>query len=134
YVSQTYLSSIFPDRKVMKFRQFNTFADIEEEFSKADIVFLTPDQLSKIPDNTIDLFLAIDCLHEMKAERVAHYFNEADRLSTFFYYKCWVKTYVGPDNVHHLEETYPVKSYWHEIFKQQCQIPKDFFHAFYKLK
>lgn len=134
YISQTYLSKVFPNKTVMKFRPFSDFAEVAEEYVNADIVFITPDQLSKIPNQSADLFLAIDCLHEMKGERVAHYFNEAERLSTYFYYKCWVKTFVGPDNVHHTEDSYPVRKYWTEIFKQNCQIPSGFFHAFYKMK
>lgn len=133
YVCQEYLTRVFPDRKAMKFRSFENFSEIENEFEQANMVFLTPDQLVKIPDGSINLFLAIDCLHEMKAERVIHYFNEADRLSQYFYYKCWEKTYVSPDNVHHLENTYPVKPNWKVIFKQPCEIPSGFFHAMYKI-
>lgn len=134
YVSQTYLSQVFPEKKVMKFRAFEQFSEIAEEFSQANIIFLTPDQLSKIPNESIDLMLAIDCLHEMKADRVEHYFKEAERLSHYFYYKCWVKTYVSPDDVYHLENSYPVQPHWIEIFRQPCQIPSGFFHAFYQMK
>lgn len=133
YICQEYLTRVFPERKALKFRPFSSFKEIENEFLSANLVFLTPDQLSKIPDKSIDLFLAIDCLHEMKKERVDHYFNEVQRLSNYFYYKCWVKTYVGPDNVHHLESTYPLKPGWKEIFKQPCDIPSGFFHAMYKI-
>jgi putative sugar O-methyltransferase len=133
YVSQEYLTRVFPERKAMKFRVFDNFNDIKQEFLESDIVFLTPDQLSKIPDGSINLFLAIDCLHEMKKERVEHYFDEANRLSNFFYYKCWTNTHVVPDDVHHLENTYPIKIHWKEIFKQPCEIPSGFFHAMYKL-
>jgi putative sugar O-methyltransferase len=133
YVSQEYLTSVFPEKKVMRFRPFKNFKDIEREFNDSDLVFLTPDQLSTIPNGSIDLFLAIDCLHEMKAERIVHYFNEAQRLSSYFYYKCWVQTYVGPDNVYHLENSYPVKKHWKQIFKLPCEIPSGFFHAMYKL-
>lgn len=133
YVSQQYLSKVFPDRFVMKFRPFDSFAEVCEEFEAADIIFITPDQLSKIPDNSIDLFLAIDCLHEMKSERVAYYFDEAQRLCNYFYFKCWVDTYICQDNVNHDVNTYPVKSSWNEIFKQPCEVPSGFFHAMYKL-
>jgi len=133
YVSQTYLSAVFKDKKVMKYRSFESFSEISEEYAEADIVFITPEQLSKIPDHSAELFLAIDCLHEMKAERVAHYFNEAERLCSYFYYKCWVNTYVGPDNVYHTEDSYPVRNNWKKIFKQPCAIPSGFFHSMYNM-
>lgn len=134
YVSQEYLTKVFPDRKAFKFRNFNKFEDIKDEFLEAKIVFLTPDQLLQIPNGTIHLFLAIDCLHEMKKERVEHYFNEAERLSNYFYYKCWVDTFVVPDGVRHYQNEYPVKSHWVEIFTFPCEIPSGFFHTMYKLK
>jgi len=65
---------------------------------------------------------------------VEHYFKESERLSDYFYYKCWVTTYVGPDDIHHTQESYPIRPHWKEIFKQPCPIPSEFFHAFYKLK
>ncbi|MBI3258642.1 MAG: putative sugar O-methyltransferase [Ignavibacteriae bacterium] len=133
YVSQTYLLDVFKDLKVMSFRPFESFDEIADEYSKANIVFLTPDQLGKIPDHIGDLFLAIDCLHEMKAARVAHYFDEAERLCSYIYYKCWKDTYVASDNVRHSEDSYPVHPHWKLIFKQPCVIPADFFHAFYKM-
>lgn len=133
YVSQTYLSTIFPEKNVMKFRPFEDFSEISDEYLNADIVFLSPEQLNKIPSKSIDLFLAIDCLHEMTAERVLHYFNEADRISKYFYYKCWVNTHVVQDDVYHRENSYPIKCAWKEIFKQPCQVPSGFFHALYKI-
>ncbi len=134
YVAQEYLSQVFPEKKVMKFRPFEDFREIKDEFQNANLVFLMPDQLSKIPNDSIDLFLAIDCLHEMKKERVNFYFDEAQRLSKYFYYKCWINTYVGPDDIYHLKNSYPVKQTWNEIFTQDCEIPAGFFHAMYKIK
>jgi len=133
YVSQTYLTDVFPDKKIFKFRPFGSFAEIADEYAEANIVFLTPDQLSTLPDHSAELFLAIDCLHEMKADRVAHYFNEAERLCTYFYYKCWQTTYVAPDNVHYSWNSYPVHSNWKVLMNEPCVVPSDFFHAMYQM-
>ena len=85
YISQRYLSEVFPDKKVMKFQPFMHFSEVADEYKQADIVFLMPDQLEKLPDRSGDLFIAVDCLHEMKPERIAHYFNEAERLCSYLY-------------------------------------------------
>lgn len=134
YVSQTYLRDVFPNRKVMHFRPFNTFSDISAEFSKADLVFLTPDQIEKLPDGSVDLFLAIDCLHEMKPQSIDRYFAQADRLSSFMYYKCWQKTTVPYDGVFYSAESYPVRPNWMKKFVEPCVVPSDFFHALYQIK
>ena len=56
YVSQKYLSGVFPEKKVMKFRPFMQFTEVADEYTQADIVFLMPDQLEKLPDRSGDLF------------------------------------------------------------------------------
>ena len=133
YICQKYLSEVFPEKKVMHFRPFENFEEISDEYSQADVVFLTPDQLKNLPNKSSDLFLAIDCLHEMKPDIIAYYFKEADRLSSYMYFKCWQKTVVPYDNLHYSSESYPVPSTWTQLFKQPCVVPSDFFHAFYKI-
>ena len=133
YVSQRYLTTVFPEKKVMKFRSFDNFASISEEFFNADLIFLTPDQLKKIPNKSCDLFLAIDCLHEMRPDMIVEYFNEVERLSSYFYFKCWQDTVVPFDHYSYNSGNYPVHSNWKEIFKEPCVVPSDFFHVFYKI-
>ncbi len=133
YLSQSYLSDVFPKKKILKFRKFNNFEEISAEYAESDIIFLTPDQITKLPDHSADIFLAIDCLHEMKSESVNYYFKEAQRLCTFFYFKCWQNTVVPFDNVIHTSESYPVGSNWQVLFKEACVVPSEFFHAFYKM-
>lgn len=134
YVSQKYLSDVFPEKKVMKFRPFSQFSDIATEYAESNIVFLTPDQLPLLPDESADLFLAIDCLHEMKPEIISHYFNEAQRLCSYFYYKCWENTTIPYDNITLTEKSYPVDPLWQLIFNENCFVPSGFFHAFYRMK
>ena len=118
----------------MTFRPFSNFEEIASEYAKADIIFLTPDQLMSLPKDSADLFLAVDCLHEMKPEMISHYFNEAERLSSYIYFKCWQKTTVPYDNIYYSSESYPVHASWNLLFKESCVIPSDFFHAFYRMK
>jgi putative sugar O-methyltransferase len=131
YISQKYLSAVFPNKRVMTFRPFNTFEEISEEFQKAEIVFLTPDQLKKLPKKCGDLFLAIDCLHEMRPEEISRYFNEAERLCSYFYFKCWQTTVC--DGNFYSSESYPVRPRWKVCFKEPCFVPSDFFHALYEM-
>lgn len=134
YVSQKYLADVFPEKKVMKFRPFSSFEEIAEEYAQADIVFLTPDQLLSLPDGSADLFLAIDCLHEMKPGMISHYFNEAERLCSYFYFKCWQQTTVPYDGNNYSSESYPVRTSWQKLFREDCVIPSEFFHAIYRMK
>lgn len=133
YLSQKYLSEVLPNKKVMTFRPFTSFDDISGEYMQADIVFLTPDQLKYLPGQSVDLFLAIDCLYEMKGESVAQYFKEANRLSEYMYFKCYQKTVLPLDEISYNMDSYPVHRGWKQIFKETCVVPSDFFHALYKM-
>ena len=133
YVSQTYLASVFKDKKIFRFRPFRSFAEIADEFFAADIVFLMPEQLDLLPDKVAGLFLAISCLHEMKKEQVQLYFDRMDRLSSCVYFKCWQQTTVPFDDVVHTSDNYPVKRNWTKTYKHDCTVPAAFFEAMYEI-
>src|ERR1051326_950402 len=134
FISQTYLSSQFKDRRIFKFWPFKAFSEVEREVEQAEIVFLMPYQLDLLPAKFVDLFLAIDCLHEMKKDQVNKYFDVADRLASHFYFKCWEETDVPFDKVRHTRATYPVKTNWKGTYVRECGVPATFFEAFYQIK
>lgn len=133
FISQRYLSSVCKDKKVFAFRPFKFFGEVEDGFRASDIIFLMPDQINLLPDKIIDLFLAIDCLHEMKKEQVELYFNHVDRLANHFFFKCWQKTKVPFDGITYSFEDYPVKENWTRVYKRQCRVPSTYFEAFYDI-
>lgn len=40
YVSQEYISEVFPSKKIMRFSNFTTLEEVSDEFNSADIIFL----------------------------------------------------------------------------------------------
>jgi len=92
-----------------------------------------PDQLYLLPDKATNLFLAIDCLHEMKKDQINLFFNQVDRLASFFYFKCWNETEVPFDKISHKQDDYPVKKNWIQVYKQNCTVPSTYFEAFYQI-
>ena len=133
YISQNYLSNTFENKKIFPFRPFTSFKEIEDDFKASDIIFLMPHQLELLPNKIIDLFIAIDCLHEMKTEQIEFYFNHIERLANYFYFKCWLKTKVPFDNLFYSSEDYPIKNSWNEIYKKACEVPYGYFDAFYEI-
>ncbi len=123
YISQRYLSSIFPERKIFKFRSFTRFEDVADEFNMCQIAFLLPAQIDLLPKKSIDLFMAIDSLHEMQLEQIRNYFSRIEAVTRkYFYFKCWKKTKIPYDNVIISEEDYPVKPEWRKIFWRDCDV------------
>lgn len=131
YIAEKYLSSQFADRKIFKYRQFEKFSEVAAEFEEAQIVFLMPDQLSLLPDHLADLFLAIDCLHEMRPEQIKSYFLTVDRLSSNFYIKCWKKTIIPYDDITLTQDDYPFLPHWQNVFSRDCLVQNTYFEAMF---
>ncbi len=135
YVAQRYLSTIFADRKIFPFRSFSSYDTVRDEISQADIAFLTPNQLALLPDKSIDLFINISSLHEMRMDQIRYYFGEIDRLTRkYFYYKQWKETVIPFENEKITEADYPVRDNWRLINRQQCKVQTYFFEALYEIR
>lgn len=134
FVAERYLTAIFPERKVFGFRPFDRYEDVREEFENADILFLTPNQLELLPDKSVDLFINISSLHEMRMDQIRYYFGEIERLTRkYFYYKQWKETTVPFENETIREADYPVGEGWQLVYRQQCAVQHKFFEALYAL-
>lgn len=134
YVAQRYLTAVFPDRRVFAFRPFDDCESVREEMEDASIIFLTPNQLEQLPDKSIDLFLNISSLHEMRMDQIRYYFGEISRLTRrYFYFKQWQETTVPFENETIREADYPVPNDWQLIHRQQCEVQHKFFEALYEL-
>jgi len=133
YISQENIIQNLPQKKIFKFQNFTNLEAVKDEFNKADIVFLSPEQLKLIPDKYVDVAIAIDCLHEMTNSDVEKYFEQFNRIASYFYFKCqniqWAKTSKNLLTI----DSYPVRSYWKKILHEKCYVPNDYFHAIYRM-
>ena len=134
YVSQEYLSSVFPDKKVLTFRCFDLFEEIEQEYYDADIVFLLPHQAAMLPDKCIDMFINISSLHEMRMQQIKEYFNLIDKLTKgHFYTKQWLVSENPIDKIVITKNDYPVPKNWQGLYLRQAKVQVHFFEAMYKI-
>jgi putative sugar O-methyltransferase len=76
--SFSYLSQLFPDIKILL---PNEAESGNSDLSKYDIVMVTPDQASIIPDGTVDLTVNIGSMQEMTMESINSYFDMMDRIT-----------------------------------------------------
>ncbi len=132
FISKYFLSKQFPNKKIFGFKTFNTYSEISDDFLSADIVFLMPHQL-KLINSSIDLLMAIDCLHEMNASQVEYYFQQADRLAKNIYFKCWQNTRIPFDGIYWESNHYPVRAKWKKALYRETTVPSDFFEAFFNI-
>lgn len=91
-IAQEYLTTVFLDRKHFKFRPFTDFAEVRDEFEAADFAYLLLHQLALLPVGSVDLFVNISSLHEMRRAQVDYYLAEIFRLvrpGGHFFLKAW---------------------------------------------
>lgn len=134
YVSQRYLSSQFPSRKVFSFRSFSDYSQIREEFESSDIAFVLPSQLALLPSKTVDLFINISSLQEMRMDQIEYFFGEIVRNTRgCFYMKQWMESRIPYDNIVIRESDYPVGRGWKRLFRRQCSVQAKFFEAMWEI-
>jgi putative sugar O-methyltransferase len=130
YISQHYLSSVFRDKKIFSFRPFDNFSDVEKEFNDADIVFLLPHQAEMLPSKSVDLFINISSLHEMKIDQIHAYFRLIDKLTKgFFYSKQWWVSNNPADGITITPKDYPVPTKWKQLYLRAAKVQTYFFEA-----
>lgn len=133
YIAERYIAGQFSDRKIFRYRNFKNFSEVANEFNEAQIAFLMPDQLSLLPDHSTDLFLAIDCLHEMRPEQIKRYYETVNRLADYFYQKCWKKTTIPYDDITLTQNDYPFPSNWQNLYFRDCRVQTTYFETMFNI-
>jgi putative sugar O-methyltransferase len=134
YVSQYYLSSVFPRKKIFKARQFKSYGEVKEEIEQADIVFLLPHQIEMLPDKSFDLFMNISSFQEMRMDTISAYLQNIDRLSKgFFYSKQWNESVNDSDQIKITQKDYPIPRHWREMYVRECPEETKFFESLYQI-
>jgi SAM-dependent methyltransferase len=135
WIAERYLSSVFPEKTVFKFREFMEFDDIAEEFERADIAFVLSTQITMLPIGIADLILNVSSLHEMRPDQIAFYFEQFDRLlrnGGHMYTKQWRSAKVLFEHVTLIESDYPVPTHWTTVFSRQAPVQTKFYEALYR--
>ena len=130
-VAQTYLQQVFPEKQVFRYRAFTDFSTVEEEFARADLAFLLPHQLSKLPAGTCDLFLNISSLHEMRRDQIDYYVGEIFRVVRplgHFYLKAWKVSTLPFENIVIREDEYPLDD-WRIVYRRTPKVQSHFFET-----
>lgn len=133
FISQAYLSKIFPKEKIFYFRHFSSFKSVEKEFKAARIKFLMAHQIRYLPKKYFDLTISISTLHEMARKQIQNYIEQINRITYgHFYNKQWRRSY-AKDNNYIKQEEYPTPENWLPIYQRCHPIQRLFFEALYKI-
>ena len=141
FISYTRLKKVFKNKKIKILVDIDNTDKIEKSIIENDVLFIFPKQLSIIKNLSLDLIIAIDCIHEMDKFVIKYYFNEIDKLSKFFYFSVWDKTIVpfsAPlkskmNRLYFEENDYPIPNNWKMIYKNNLIFPSNYISSAYKI-
>lgn len=133
YVAQSYLTELFKDKKVFKFRRFTDFKDIKKEFEEADIAFFTINQIEFFPENYFNLSINISSFHEMNYNQITGILSEMCRITKDNIYIKQYKKYINPhDKLCVRREHYVFSSEWSNVMYRTVPTNRRFFEALYE--
>ena len=134
-LSQRYLTRLFPERSVARFRPDADLDELHAEVMRSDLAFLTPNQFEQLAPLQADIALNVSSLHEMTPEQVARYLDLLDRHAAggFFYTKQWRLWENTVDNVVADREKYPYPARWRRVYDRVHPVQVRFFEALFAL-
>jgi putative sugar O-methyltransferase len=130
-IAQQYLTTVFPNKRHFLHRSFDDFETVRKEFQYADFAYLTPHQMALLPEGSVDLFVNISSLHEMRLDQIAYYIGEIRRLvrsGGHFYLKAWKESHIPFENIVVREEDYPLEG-WQEVYRRTPKVQTAFFET-----
>jgi putative sugar O-methyltransferase len=134
YVSQWYLSNLFPNKSIFGFQEFSDYESVREKIESADIVFISPAQIDKLPSKSYDLFINICSLQEMTQMQINMWFYQINRLSKgWFYTKQYFESNNIFDEIVIKQNDYPVPSNWEPVINRTSKVFPDLFETMYKI-
>lgn len=136
-LSEQYLTDIFPNKKIFRFREFKKFSEIEKEFKKAEILFFLPSQIEFLPPDIFDLTINISSFHEMKLSQIKYYFKQLERLTKknkYLFIKEWKVGHVSYEENETIRIVdYPRGKKWTTLFQRTPKVQIKFFEELMQL-
>ena len=113
YLSERYLRTVLPQKRIFAFRPFKDFGEISDELSKADIGFFSANQIALFPRDYFDIAISVSALHEMRDEQIRHYLSRMCFLAKhIIYLKNWRRWHNSADDVTITETTFELPKPW----------------------
>ena len=133
YLSYKRLKLAFPDKIITLLIDINNNVELEEKIEKSDIIFIFPHQLELLSKKSIDLIMAIDCMHEMDKDTIQYYFKSFNHITKNFYLSIWDKTDVPysknilkkKNRLNYDSGDYKIPQNWKNIFKEKIVFPSN---------
>ncbi len=127
-ISQWYLETLFPTRKVFRFRPFHSYEAIREELEQSEIAFFSANQISKLPAHCVDAFVNISSLHEMRRTQASNFIEQMRRVTrSVIYLKQWLDFTNTADGTRLVRADYELGDDWRVVYDARDPVQDLFF-------
>ncbi len=142
YISYNRLKLAFPNKKITLLIDENDKTELKKKIEGSDIAFIFPHQLEILSENSLDLVLAIDCIHEMDKSTIQYYFKLFNNITKNFYFSIWDKTDVPysknilrkKNTLNYNSGDYKIPNNWKNIFNEKIVFPSNQLSLGFKIK
>ena len=127
-VSQWYIQQRFPDEKIFAFRDFEHWEDIEHELRDCRFAFFTANQMRLMPANSVDVFVNICSLMEMRRDQIDYFLERiAEVTRRVFMSKQWYEWENATDRIRVVKDDFRIRQGFELISDQPDDIYKELF-------
>jgi len=135
YVSQWYIKKIFPNEKIFSFRPFDDWAQVRDEVAASRFAFFTANQIELIPDDSVQLFINMNSLMEMRREQISNFLKQIGRLTTKgFLSRQWLRWRNHLDDLTVEKDDFVLTDGWRKVLDCVDDIYPDFFNQIWERK
>jgi len=136
FIALTRFRLIFPEKVIHVVKDSDNFQMLLSNSESWDILMISPSLLGCIPARYIDLFIAIDCLHEFSNENRAKLAGIIAKVAKYFYTKNWTDTIIPYDEIplssNHLSGYYFPK-HWEVLQNKPALFPGNFTEILFRV-
>jgi putative sugar O-methyltransferase len=100
FIAKKRLELSFPEKRILYIGSHSELASTFPKLETWDVIFCLPSLLESLPEKSIDILLAIDCLHEMNSIMREYFASIASVKSDYFFMKIWKETKIPLDEIH----------------------------------
>ena len=128
FIAEWYLRNVLPGCRIFTFRPFETFEAVRAEVEASDVAFFTANQIALLPDASVDAFVNVSSLHEMRQVQIDNYLQQMGRVARdVVYLKQWSEFNNLADNILITRASYRLPAEWRIVHDAADSVQDRFF-------
>jgi len=127
-VSQWYVQQLFPSERIFRFREFSSWGEVESEVNSSRFGFFTPNQLKYLSHKSVDVFINLCSLMEMRREQISWFLDRIGQITRHCFMSKQYYTWKNiADGIVVTKSDFAMKPDFDLVYDQPDEINEDLF-------